>query len=889
MVFVYAAFLRFVERMSKMIRLAIKYIKFFKKQTFYVLFSVTIAVMILSAINVVIATDKKISLEESREFYGDYHYLYHIMEKDVHKIDGLIDKCHIDRVSFCRIGDYFETPSIAMELVQADDDWLDMTGSGIVQGKYPEKKGEIALEEWVLDYYGDKKIGDEIKIVDEQEKETQCFILTGILKDRGYSKGVGAKAGFISKYDLNSDGSVRAYIKFDEKTDLRENNKQFSEIMKSEAKNYNWNVIEKVDFKYSNLTYEDAFSDEGDGFVFVEWVAGSGIAGRLGTVAITLFAMIIIYSIFRISVQQRIQEFGKLEAFGLEIKSIILLLGIELFTLFLIAAPIGCLFGVLLSKGIYILYSRIGTLDFSAEYLTINFGDMVFSGMIFLLSLSMILILVANYLRRLTIMETIKGQSRQNGKLRKSCAWSKKTSFIMPIVLLKYFGQRKVRVIIMLFMLSLGGAVFLTGNYIEEEISRNNKLTMQADNGTNADIQIQTETLTLEGIIPTEVVEKVRNIKQVNSVQPVSSYLGSISIKKSKIRNGITEEFWTNADKQDKRITSIFGGSMENEKESFALKTEIYGYEDEMLRDLQDYLIEGDISSVSHEDTIILGTVLNGVMDNIFDLHVGDKITLRYPRENPGDFNGGDSYDILHMKPEGKLQDAYAEKTFVIGGIVKMGIVHDEYLFNSLYGIPQIIMPNQHFRKIFDVKGYNMVSVQLNEHKDSKRVTRTIRDIINDIPHLGVIDFTAEIIHQSDILEQKMVLVHSIVMLLLLVGFFNVLSSINYILMERRREFAIMRAIGITDVKLMRSLIGEGVLYGIIISIIMIVFTLLLQVPVKYVLDHGFAFMNARYNFNVRLAFGMSVVNIVISVVAIIFPAKLILYNEIKDELQEMG
>lgn len=871
-----------------MIHLAIKYIIFFKKQALYVLFSITIAVMILTAINVVLATDKKISLEESREFYGDYHYVYQIMEKDVHSIDELMDKCHIELASFCRIGDYFETPSIAIELVQADGDWLDMTGSGIVQGKYPEKKGEIALEGWVLDYYGVKKIGDEIRITDEQGKETRCFTLTGILKDREYSKGVGAKAGFISKYDLNSDGSVRAYIKFNEKTDLRENNKRFAQIMKSEAKSYNWNVIEKVDFKYSNLTYEDALSDVGDRFVFVEWVAGSGIAGKLGTIAVTLFAMVIIYSIFRISVQQRIQEFGKLEAFGLEIKSIVLLLGTELFTLFLIAAPVGCLLGVSLSKAIYIFYSRIGTLDFSSEYLSINLADMVFSVGILLLSLSIILILVANYLRKLTIMETIKGQGMQSRKYKKSRAWSKKTTFIMPIILFRYFGQRKGRVIIMLFMLSLGGAVFLTGSYIEGEINRNNKLTMQADNGTNADVQIQTETLTLEGIIPKEVVENVQNIPQVNSAQPVSSYLGSVSIKKPKIRNGITEEFWENADKQDKRIASIFGGSMVKEKESLALKTEIYGYEDEMLRDLQNYLIEGDISSVSHEDTIIFGTVLNGVMNNIFDLHVGDKITLRYPRENPGDFNGGDSYDILHMKPKGEFKDAYAEKTFTIGGIVKMGIVHDEYLFNSVYGIPQIIMPNQQFRKIFDVKGYNMVSVQLKERKNSKEITKAIRDITNNIEHLGVIDYTSEIIHQSDILAQKMVLVHSIVMLLFLVGFFNVLSSINYILMERRREFAIMRAIGITDVKLMRCLIGEGVLYGVIISLVMIIFTLFFQVPVKYILDHGFAFMNARYSFNMGLALGMSFVNIVISVAAIIFPAKLILYNDIKDELQEM-
>lgn len=469
-----------------------------------------------------------------------------------------------------------------------------------------------------------------------------------------------------------------------------------------------------------------------------------------------------------------------------------------------------------------------------------------------------------------------------------SLAWSKKTNVMMPVILLKYFGQRKGRVIIMLFMLSLGGAAFLTGSYVEGEISRNNQLTRQADNGTNADIQVQTETLTLQGVIPEEAVGKMESMPKINSVQPVSSYLGSVSIDKSRLKSDITEEFWENADKQDKRLTSIFGGSMVREQEKLALKTEIYGYDDEMLRDLENYLIEGDVTSTGNGNTIILGTVLNGVMDSILDLHVGDKVTLRYPKENPGVFNGED-YGILHMVPEGKFRDAYAEKTFTVGGIVKMGIVQDEYLLNSLYAVPRIIMPNRQFRKIFDVEGYNMVSVQLKNRRESKEVAREIRGITKNMEHVGVIDFTAEIIHQDDFLAQKMILVHSIVVLLLLVGFFNVLSSIHYILQERRREFAVMRAIGITDDKLMRSLASEGVLYGVIISIAMILFALLLQIPVKYVLDHGFAFMNAKYRFNGGLALGMGALNIAAGVAAVIFPAKLILLSDIKEELQEMG
>ena len=97
-----------------------------------------------------------------------------------------------------------------------------------------------------------------------------------------------------------------------------------------------------------------------------------------------------------------------------------------------------------------------------------------------------------------------------------------------------------------------------------------------------------------------------------------------------------------------------------------------------------------------------------------------------------------------------------------------------------------------------------------------------------------------------------------------------------------------MRAMGITDVQLTRTMFGEGVAYGVIVSVLMIVFTLLVQIPVKYFLDHGFVYLNAQYTFNWPLAFLVAGVNILLCVIAVILPAKRILFHEITEELSDI-
>ena len=892
-----------------MIRLSLKYIRFFKQQSLYVLLGIMATVAILTAITSAFETNNKIELERAREVYGDYHYAYkNLTKKDIEKALSLSGECGIERIGYQCLGKSYggyDNPT-AIRLSSIDPGCQGILGLEVLEGRYPKSAGEIALEEWVLAYFAEDRVGAQIEL------EGDVYTVTGILEDREDDKGYGLKHGYVSEADTQG-GTYLLYLKYNEDRDIGKLQEVFSDKsgLKGEAVQ-NRRLLYKIDYEKFNVTGYDIdlgySSDDGQGTArgeaFKEWLAGIGMDKALGTIMVTIFSMVILYSIFRISVQQRSREYGKMEAFGLERKDIAVLLGSEMLFLFLIGFPLGTALGAALIWGIYQYYRVTGAVSFSVSYLEqLSLEDILVNAGLILLILLFIVLLVTIQLGRMNVIETIRGKRENRKKGRKhlwpkkmgeageSRIWSRKTNRMMAIVLLKHLGEKKGRVITMIFMLALGGTVFLTGSYIEGQVNRNHRLTQMSDNGTNADIKVAIENLRLAGEIQEEQVEKIQALPEVKLVEPVSFYFGAMVLKKEQIWDVALEGgFWKDSDKYNPLIESVGGQMVDEGSGKYSLKTEIYGYDEEMLKEMKDFVLEGTLDSVKQKDTVIFQAVMNGVGDwDIIDLHAGDKITLRFPKKNPGRITE-ENLQILSMLPKGEYEDAYEERTFTVGAIVKGGVADNkEFLNFPPPNATGIIMPNDRFRECFDVDGYNIVSVQLKDQKTANETAGKIRSILKGVDGCSVIDYTDEIIRQKEYLEQTMILVRIVVLLLLAIGFFNILSSVNYILLEKKREFAVMRAMGITDSRLMRSMAWEGVVYGSIISILMIAFTAIIQIHVKYFMDHGFVFINAQYTFNWPLAIGVAGLNILLCLMAVILPAKRLLFKEITEELSEIG
>ena len=722
-----------------------------------------------------------------------------------------------------------------------------------------------------------------------RDGETDVYTIVGIFKDHAENKNNGVHYGFLLQDDTK-EGTYTLLIKYDESMDIEKQQEAFSEKF-----GYAGEALRNRSLLYNlNPKYDENRVDASviglDGKLFSEWVRGIGLDKSLGTAFVTVFVMVILYSIFRILVQQRIREYGKMKAFGMGTGRMMLLLGSELFFLFLIGFPIGTAAGLLLIRGIYRYYAATGSISGSlASFVPFSWQELLKNGGLLLLVLLLIVVTVTWQLGRMNVIETIRGESgrKKRPRRRKKPAriWSKSTEAMMPVVLIQYCREKKVRVTIMILMLALGGTVFLAGTYMEEQTARNNRLTQITNNGTNADIRVSMENLSLAGGITDQQTEEIRALPNVRLAEPVSFYYGAALVREELLTTPLS--YWQNQDKWNPLIESVGGHLVQEAGDQIQLKMEFYGYEASMLEELEDFVVEGSIDSIAQENTIVWQAPMNATgFWNVIDLHVGDQITVRYPKKNPGRITE-ETMGILAMLPEGEYADAYEERIFTIGAIVTGKAANNEQFLTGI-DTPTVIMTNDRFREIFDVDGYNIVSVQLADQRAARETRDEIWSIMEGTPDCGVVDYTEEIIRQREHLEQTMILVRVIVLLLLAIGFFNTISSVNYMLVEKRRDFTIMRATGITDAQLTRAMIGEGAVYGVIMSVLMIVFTLLVQFPLKYFLDHGLLYFNAQYTFNWPLALGVGAVNILLGIAAVLLPAKRVLFGDIKEELADI-
>lgn len=252
-------------------------------------------------------------------------------------------------------------PSISMLLIEPAQEYLDLSPSltKIKEGRIPRNSNELALPEDALKYLDFQgKIGDTItldmRIALRQGTEAAFeygaeFLLTGILESNylGYSSGkIVGIAGAGTGMEVLPEKYRCHNAAFQTK-----NQHDFQDIVDE--------YTERFEIPDINITYNHLYlgalgvpyrspseSDTSSGFSFMI------LAGVLIGALVLLAAGLVIYNILKISVSQRVQEYGTLRAVGGEKKQLYTLVTVQLLILCGIGIPIGMLVGTLSTKGI---------------------------------------------------------------------------------------------------------------------------------------------------------------------------------------------------------------------------------------------------------------------------------------------------------------------------------------------------------------------------------------------------------------------------------------------------------------------------------------------------------------------------------------------------------
>jgi lipoprotein-releasing system permease protein len=278
-------------------------------------------------------------------------------------------------------------------------------------------------------------------------------------------------------------------------------------------------------------------------------------------------------------------------------------------------------------------------------------------------------------------------------------------------------------------------------------------------------------------------IELTNKIVGLNSDIIVSGYNGKSFSEYNKIIDQI--KLLPNVEKIYPVVTGQALVSYNNE--SLGILVKALNVEDlKAQKMISENIIRGDLYSFSEPNSIIIGEVLARNLG----AKIGSNITLVSPQFN----------------------------TTVIGQIPRMKVFTLVATFNSGlndFDRSYVLMSLQEGQKFYDLYGkkINQIEVFTKDPYNSPKISVEIMNLINN-DDLLVSDWQQVNVHIFNALKTEKVAMFVILTLIIIVASFNIVSSLVMLVIDKTKEIAILRTLGMTKSSVMRIFLICGMLIG---------------------------------------------------------------------------
>lgn len=891
--------------MRRVLKLSVAYLRYYKKQTFSLFLGVLLSAALLSGVGSLLYSGKQQNIEKVRQEYGDWHYYF---QSDAKEAESLLEKkkgdgYEIEESGTITIRKAMEEPYKIM-LVHGDDSYLHMMNRKLLQGSYPKAANGVAMDAYVLRNLGiPEEIGSEVILDGER------FLLSGILSEPVEGTEDYMQIFVHESVDYGQNG-VFFYFKFLEnnplykqlaafckefdvdKESIRRNN-ELDDYFKGTAPSAFWNVL-KV-----SITEEGA----GIPYLYAYYNEGGQLTNKEIITALGVFGVFILYSLFQVSVRKRMSQYSIMQTLGMaEGYTFGSLLG-ELLLIFAAGFPLGCLLGNSIAA---LLYGKIGQIFVGVQnkgfrhtgenqdlagISAANIGEsgkfyvdekLIWYSLVFFVAvLAVMSCHLVRKMRSYTWGQMIRKESGKKKKSRKIYCLHREN---LSDILTKKFMFGKISSFFgILFSLSIGGIIFLGATYVTENTKIHNELTFKADDGLGSDIQVFEDSDDLGDMIPGYMAEEIRKIPGVEAVNTMNYMLGEIPLYDGKLR---WTSYFAETDPSDDLepdpllMEKYHGVATIEGDDDYKLKVNIYGYDDEMLLELSDYLLEGNIDpdTMRKEDTVIFKTIMGGqgTYDGI-NIKTGDFITLKTPE------NTEVPAEVLRFQEKDSF---YTEQKLEVAALASRPLAKtNAFIGDEASSTVDIIMTKEQMEEYFGVTGYHNMGITLKEGADGAAVSSEIRKLTQSVSKCMIKDYTQAIETENAFIEQKMLFFYGVAFVLLGISILHIINSMQYLVAARKHEFGILRAMGITDGGFRRMLFKEGIRYGIYANLLMLALYVLVQKILYYVMVHVYLYLHPKAWVPVIPVAGILALNIIICILAMEWAGRNILEEGIIEEL----
>lgn len=658
-------------------------------------------------------------------------------------------------------------------------------------GKLPQNENEIATDTTVLDLLGiPHKIGEKITIeyyIGKHKLSTE-FVLSGFWEGDEVSPG---SMVFVSREFIDRK---LANMKIDRASEKgMETGLIYADVMFKNSLNIEQDM-EKVlkDSGYSNDRNAPNFIATGVNWAYMSTnfeIDPSTVIAVLGASLLIIFTgYLIIYNIFQISVIKDIRFYGLLKTIGTTSKQIKKIIKRQALLLSIIGIPIGLVIGYIIGN---ILSPIImSTASFRTSY--ISFHPAIFIGAT-IFSLITVFISCRKPVRIASKVSPVEATRYVDvtiqGKTHKKSFNGGKVYRMAFSNILR--NRRKAAVVIISISLSLVllNSVFTFTNGFDMDRAVNKYVITDFMTG-NANYFNDLKCFTSDADVVSEqminTISRLDGIENSGRIYYNLQYADTwMDSKETRIQLYGMEDFPLSR-------LNIFEGKVDLEK----LKT-------------GNYIIEG----VSSDDN-------GNIRYETSKFHIGDKVTVTF--EN----NVTKVYEIM-----AKAEDKYNMSVrYSFGGdSCTMYLPAGEF-------VSQIKNPLT-MSYVFDV-----------ENKYIERTERFLQDYTNKIEPQMDYESKRKFVDEFKSLQNMFLLVGGTLSFIIgIIGILNFINAILTSIISRRREFAMLQSIGMTNKQLNRMLILEGLFYALATIVNSILFSSLLSIVVVRPIGSSLWFYNYKF------------------------------------------
>lgn len=775
--------------------LSLRYIKTQKRRTVLTIIGIILSVSLITGVQILYTSMLDYWERDAKE-NGNYHgYFYDV---DYDKASRIKNYTGVESAYLTRKEGYvyarnasdgkviFETQDVInskeehlqLEFMAMEEKSFNELKLKIEEGRFPKSSDEIVITKWLLGKLDGVKLGDRLDFwvstrgEDGRSSQRRNYKIVGII---GNTSGVISNSMFTFM-DEKKEGKYNVFINVN-------NPRNTYKMADNIGRDLGLEVHENMGTKYNFMGNEQLLYVYG-GSADRESNLSTLLIIALITSIIIISTVAVIYNSFNISVIEKTSEYGLLRSVGATPGQIRRLVLKEGSLMAIIGIPLGILAGFLGIKGLYTAFEMLSLKVIEKLNLRIILRPQIFIVSI-LLSAITIYISAAIPAKRAALMAPVEALKRvdKNIKIKRA----KRSRFIKSIfgaegeIAYKNLRRNRKRFLVTVFSLALSVTLFIGFDSIIKQVfyvTKNNEMRSYSYSVIAAD---------------KEKHKRIFNdIKNMDNVERVYSKAVVDILVKPKADKIIRENIWWNPDKS---------GSVYLYNSSVNIMDEGY------FNEVKDHILKGKVNIDALNEGGVMLLQRNIKQQNnskkyvdYTNYQIGDDIEF-VPRNSISD-------------REGNFEKSYekAEKS----GAKVIGILNDIPVYAEY--------PREGLYFITTEKGAEMLKLRntkprMDIFKKPKTEGKEIVKYFEVAKEKGEITYFHDIDKAAEENRQFFItigiVVYGFITLIILISSVNIFNTVSSNLFTRKREFGVIKSIGMSQASLRKMIYLEGFYYGL--------------------------------------------------------------------------